>query len=133
MSLLHRDIYYKYALRTYRAEELLDLFLKRKKEESEQDMWKGRAISLFLSGMTAFVFLRDNQKNQIHHENIYQLFSLEHLEGLFCEDLPSSVLHPIQSYLRSIPGYKPNTPKQSQSVLDIYMYSQINIRHFFDV
>lgn len=89
-------------------------------------MWKGRAISLISSIMLALVHLRDHDGLLMGVEVIRDHLLLEKIQQLSKRrDLPSHVLQSLKSYLRSLPGYQENAPKQSETVMDQHGYLQM--------
>lgn len=89
-------------------------------------MWKGRAISLISALMLALVHLRDNDGLLLGVETIRDNLLLENIQKLAKRrDLPLHVLQAIKAYLRSLPGYQENAPKQSETVMDQHGYLQM--------
>lgn len=89
-------------------------------------MWKGRAISLISSIMLALVHLRDHDGLLMGVEVIRDHLLLEKIQQLSKRrDLPSHVLQSLKAYLRSLPGYQENAPKQSETVMDQHGYLQM--------
>lgn len=89
-------------------------------------MWKGRAISLISAIMLALVHLRDHDGLLMGVEVIRDHLLLENIQKLAKQrDLPPHVLQSIKGYLRSLPGYQENAPKQSETVMDQHGYLQM--------
>lgn len=89
-------------------------------------MWKGRAISLISSIMLALVHLRDHDGLLMGVEVIRDHLLLEKIQQLSKRrDLPQHVLQSLKAYLRSLPGYQENAPKQSETVMDQHGYLQM--------
>lgn len=89
-------------------------------------MWKGRAISLISAIMMALVDKRDKKQILLDVDVIRDYMILENIIKLSKErDLPPHVITSIRSYLRSLPGYQENAPKQSETVMDQHGYLQM--------
>lgn len=89
-------------------------------------MWKGRAISLISSIMLALVHLRENDGLLMGVEVIRDHLLLEKIQQLSKRrDLPTHILQSLKAYLRSLPGYQENAPKQSETVMDQHGYLQM--------
>jgi len=89
-------------------------------------MWKGRAISLISAIMLALVHMRDHDGLLLGVEVIRDYILLENIQKLSKQrDLPAHILQSIKSYLRSLPGYQENAPKQSETVIDQHGYLQM--------
>lgn len=89
-------------------------------------MWKGRAISLISSIMMALVHMRENKEILLDVDMIREYLILENIIKLSKRrDLPAHVNQSIRAYLRSLPGYQDNAPKQSETVMDQHGYLQM--------
>lgn len=89
-------------------------------------MWKGRAISLISALMLALVHLRDHDGLLMGVEVIRDHLLLENIQKLSKQrDLPAHILQSVKAYLRSLPGYNENAPKQSETVMDQHGYLQM--------
>jgi intracellular multiplication protein IcmO len=89
-------------------------------------MWKGRAISLISSIMMALVNMRENKEILLDVDVIREHLILENIIKLSKRrDLPAHVNQSIRAYLRSLPGYQDNAPKQSETVMDQHGYLQM--------
>lgn len=77
-------------------------------ESSGDGMWKGRAIALSSSIMTAVVWLRDNQAGyHLNVETISDALVLKNVVKLSRDKiLPTHIRVPLMDYLKSVPGYK---------------------------
>ncbi|MQP68166.1 TraM recognition domain-containing protein [Niveispirillum sp. SYP-B3756] len=77
-------------------------------ESSGDGMWKGRAIALSSSIMTAVVWLRDNQAGyNLNVETISDALVLKNVVKLSRDKaLPAHIRVPLMDYLKSVPGYK---------------------------
>lgn len=86
-------------------------------------MWKGRAISLISGIMMALVWLRDNKGLLLDVDQIRKFLVLEEIQTLSKrKDMPPHIIEAIESYLVSLPGYNPKSPKQSETVNDQHGY-----------
>lgn len=89
-------------------------------------MWKGRAISLISSIMMALVHMRENKEILLDVDIIREHLILDNIIKLSKRrDLPAHVNQSIRSYLRSLPGFQENAPKQSETVMDQHGYLQM--------
>lgn len=89
-------------------------------------MWKGRAISLISSIMMALVNMRESKEILLDVDIIREHLILENIIKLSKRrDLPAHVNQSIRAYLRSLPGYQDNAPKQSETVMDQHGYLQM--------
>ena len=89
-------------------------------------MWKGRAISLISALMLALVHLREHDGLLLGVEVIRDHLLLENIQKLSKRrDLPPHILQSVKAYLRSLPGYQENAPKQSETVMDQHGYLQM--------
>lgn len=102
--------------------------------EQENNMWKGRAISLISAVMMALCYMRDNEGLVLEIEVIRENFMLESIIKLNKKiDLPPNVKRVIHSYLISLPGFKENTSKQSETVLEQHSYLQMQCFNVLEV
>lgn len=89
-------------------------------------MWKGRAISLISAIMMALVDKRDNDGLLMGVELIRDHLVLEAIEKLSKDQgLSDRIQAALNAYLRSLPGYVPGAPKQSETVNDQHGYLQM--------
>lgn len=89
-------------------------------------MWKGRAISLISALMLALVHLRDHDGLLMGVEVIRDHLVLENIQKLSKQrDLPPHIISSLKAYLRSLPGYQENAPKQSETANDQHGYLQM--------
>ena len=97
-------------------------------------MWKARAISLAACVISALVFLRDLSGgygyDALTVDSIREHLQLQRVELLASRrDLPSHVAQSLKSYLRSLPGYRADSPVQSETALDQHGYLQMQFTH----
>ena len=89
-------------------------------------MWKGRAVSMISGVMMALVWLRENDGLLLDVDVIRDHLLLENIQKLSKRrDIPVNILGAVNAYLRSLPGYQANAPKQSETVLDQHGYLQM--------
>lgn len=89
-------------------------------------MWKGRAISMISSIMLALVHKRDHDGMLLGVEAIRDHLVLEAIEKLSKDQgLSARIQAALNAYLRSLPGYVPGAPKQSETVNDQHGYLQM--------
>ena len=87
-------------------------------------IWRGRAISLISCVVLALVHLRDHDGLPMDAHVIRDHLGLEKMQQLSKRhDLPPHILQSLKAYLRSLPGYQENAPRQSETVIDLHGYS----------
>lgn len=89
-------------------------------------MWKERAISLISAVVLALVHVREHEGLHIDGTVISEYLSLEKIQQLSQRrDFPQHVLQSLKAYLRSLPAYQANAPKQSETVFEQHGYLQM--------
>lgn len=102
-------------------------------QNSDGDMWKGRAIAFVEALMRLLVYMRDEGAILLDANSIRNYFPLTRLEAIICdkvfprddqeainiENIPKLVTDPLRNYLETLPGYnKEKKGKQVSQVLE---------------
>ena len=102
-------------------------------QNSDGDMWKGRAIAFIEALMKLLVYMRDEGSILLDANTIRNYFHLERLESIVIdkvfprdeqesvniESIPKLVSDPLRNYLITLPGYnKEKKGKQVSQVLE---------------
>lgn len=110
------------------------------------DMWKGRAIGFVEALMRVLVVMRDAGHILLDANTIRQYFLLPKLEvmvvdklfiregaeAVSLENLPRSVLEPIENYVHNLPGYnKDKKGKQVSQVLEQHGFITMQLTRVF--
>lgn len=109
------------------AHSITDFLMQMMAETGEDNaMWKHRAISLISAVVLALVHVREHEGLHIDGSVIGEYLNLEKMQQLSKHhDLPQHVLQSLKAYLRSLPGYQENAPKQSETVVELHGYLQM--------
>lgn len=92
----------------------------------ENAMWKQRAISLISAVVLALVHVREQEGLHIDGSVISEYLNLGKIQQLLkIRDFPQHVVQSLKAYLRSLPGYQENAPKQSETVFEQHGYLQM--------
>lgn len=95
-------------------------------DNGDSAMWKGRAISLISSVMLALAHLRDHNGLLISGDVICDNLILDNIITLSKHgNLPQNVVQSLNAYLRALPGYQENAPKQSSTAAEQHGYLQM--------
>lgn len=110
------------------------------------DMWKGRAIAFVESLFKIMVYQRDQGNILLDAHTIRNYFSLERLEAMVAdkvfirdgqfdislEDVPETIMQPINNYLLTLPGYvKERKGKQVSQVYEQHGYITMQLTRTF--
>jgi len=110
------------------------------------DMWKGRAIGFVEALMRVLVTMRDAGHILLDANTVRQYFLLPKLEAMVAdklflregqeavslENLPRTVLEPIESYMDNLPGYsKEKKGKQVSQVLEQHGFITMQLTRVF--
>lgn len=110
------------------------------------DMWKGRAIAFVESLFKILVYERDAGNILLDANTIRNYFSLERIEAMVSdkvfirdgqfdislEDVPETIMQPIQNYLSTLPGYvKERKGKQVSQVYEQHGYITMQLTRTF--
>ena len=110
------------------------------------DMWKGRAIGFVEALMRVLVTMRDSGHILLDANTIRNYFLLPKLEamvidkvflrdgqeGISLENLPKSLLEPINGYLFNLPGYNPEKKgRQVSQVLEQHGFITMQLTRIF--
>ena len=113
---------------------------------SDGDMWKGRAIGFVEAIMRVLVVMRDAGHILLDANVIRNYFLLPRLEAIVIdkvfirdgqesislENLPSSLLEPINNYVYNLPGYnREKKGKQVSQVLEQHGYITMQLTRIF--
>lgn len=96
-------------------------------DKGNHDMWKGRAISLISSVMTALIYMRDLNEIILDVEYIREYLILDNLIKLYKNrrDFPDKIRASLRNYLLSLPGFQESAPKQNDTVMEQHGYLQV--------
>lgn len=110
------------------------------------DMWKGRAIAFVESLFKILVYERDAGNILLDANTIRNYFSLERIEAMVSDkvfirdgqfdisldDVPETIMQPIQNYLSTLPGYvKERKGKQVSQVYEQHGYITMQLTRTF--
>lgn len=113
---------------------------------SDGDMWKGRAIGFVEALMRLLTYMRDQELVLLDANTIRNYFHLPRLERILCDkmferdnqdpvsldDVPDSVLEPINNYIMTLPGYnKEKKGKQVSQVLEQHGFITMQLTRVF--
>jgi len=115
-------------------------------QNSDGDMWKGRAIVFVEALMKVLVYMRDKGKILLDANTIRNYFELPRLEAIAMDkmfirdkqepaslaDTPDLVLEPITNYLINLPGYdRSKKGKQASTVLEQHGFITMQLTKVF--
>lgn len=102
------------------------------RQESDNAMWKGRAISLCSAIIRPLVWMRENDGFIITGKSIYDAMNLENIIELsYSNKLYKPEIEGVRSYLLSLPGYKDgyrNSMEQSETVHEQHGYIHMQFK-----
>lgn len=94
----------------------------------DASMWKGRAIAMVSSIVSALVYLRDNQNLSLNETVLLKHLDLSKVIGLSNNShLPPSIINSLKTYLRSIPTYQEGVTVQSEVVNEQHGYLKMQL------
>lgn len=99
----------------------------------DNDMWKGRAISLISAIMTCLIHMRDEKEILLDVDIINEYMILDNLIKLYKtrRDFPTQIRNSLRMYLNSLPGFQESAPKQNDTVLEQHGYLQMQFTVVF--
>lgn len=115
-------------------------------QNSDGDMWKGRAIVFVEALMKVLVYMRDKGKILLDANTIRNYFELNRLEAIAIDkmfprdnqepvtlsDAPDLILEPIRNYIKNLPGYDPSKKgKQGSQVLEQHGFITMQLTRVF--
>jgi hypothetical protein len=99
----------------------------------DNDMWRGRAISLISSVMTCLIHMRDEKEIVLDVDVINEYLILDNLIKLYKtrRDFPTTIRNSLKIYLTSLPGFQEASPKQNDTVIEQHGYLQMQFTAVF--
>lgn len=102
-------------------------------DEDNNDMWKGRAISLISGVIKALVWQRDYQHKKITIQSISESLFLHNIhKTLEDKEIPVFAKSILHGYVLSLPGYQYGADIQQDIVGEQHGYLQMQFTRFFN-
>lgn len=102
------------------------------RDEGDNDIWKGRAISLCYAVIKPLVWMRNHNGFIISGQSIYNAMDLKNMIDLsYNLDIDKSSILGLQSYLVSLPGYKSENDRlieQNETVNEQHGYIRMQFK-----
>ncbi|MBC7473459.1 MAG: hypothetical protein H7263_04155, partial [Candidatus Sericytochromatia bacterium] len=96
-------------------------------DKDDNDMWKGRAISLISAIMMALVYMRDHEDFDLNFSSLREHLQLDKVIELYKTrtDFPIHIKNALRAYTVSLPSFQEGAPKQKDIVLGLHGYLQM--------